>query len=419
MKIAFYIEKFLQVKGGGAERSLAELMNEMCHRGHDVTLIVRELETSAEADPFYALHPKIQICNLCRSAPGKSSVVSTLDTHDDVNPFHKMLARLNRSLRKRFGSMPLHNVLEDISAELIVVFLVSHFTFVSRAVASMDIPLLLCHRNDPAAQLEELTNKRSYRFTGLKDAYARATMVAVQLDSYKKGLPPEVQEKTIVIPNVCNISAVTALPDTHSKKEDLIVSVGRLAPVKNHFLLISAFAKIAHRHPSWSVEIYGDGPERTALQALIDREGVGHRVHLKGTVNHINSVYQQARIFAFPSYYEGFSRALSEAMAHKLPSVCLRECTFSRDVMEQSKGGILVKDVVEDYGTALEELISKPELRQKMGCSGHEYISAFSPSAIYTTWESAFFEAVGNTISAAADKPNQSKNRQSASQIRD
>lgn len=393
------------MKGGGAERSLAELMNEMCHRGHDVTLIVREPETSSEAELFYALHPKVQIRNLCRSAPGKSSVVSTLKTQDDFNPFHKMLSRLNRSLRKRFGSIPLRNVLDDISAELIVVFLVSHFTFVSRAVAGMDIPLLLCHRNDPAAKLEELTNKRSYRVTGLNDAYARSTLVAVQLGSYKKELPPEVQEKTIVIPNVCNISAVSLLPDDHSEKENLIVSVGRLAPVKNHFLLISAFARIAHRHPSWSVEIYGDGPERTALQALIDHKGVGHLVHLKGTVNQINSVYQKARIFAFPSYYEGFSRALSEAMAHRLPSVCLRECTFSREVMEQSKGGILAEDLVDDYGSALDELISKPELRQKMGCSGHEYISAFSPSAIYTTWESAFFQAAGYAISAAADKP--------------
>lgn len=404
MKIAFYIEKFLQVKGGGAERSLAELMNEMCHRGHDVTLIVREPEARAEAESFYPLDPKVQVRNLCRASPGFSGVVSTRQTKDDVGPFHKLLSRLNRSLRKRFDSVPLCNVLEEVSAELIVVFLVSHFTFVSRAVADMDIPLFLCHRNDPAAKLEELTNKRSYRLTGLKDAYARATLVAVQLDSYKKELPPEVQEKTIVIPNVCNVSAVAALPDTHSEKEDLIISVGRLAPVKNHALLIGAFARIAQRHPSWRIEIYGDGPERSALQAIIDREGLGHRIHLKGTVNHINAVYQKARIFAFPSYYEGFSRALSEAMTHNLPSVCLRECTFSREVVDQSKGGILAQDLLDDYGSALDELILKPELRQKMGCSGREYIGTFSPSAIYTVWESAFLQAAGSTTPAAAAK---------------
>lgn len=405
MKIAFYIEKFLQVKGGGAERSLAELINEMCHRGHDVTLIVREPEARAETELFYPLDPKVQVRNLCTAAPGFSGFVSTRQTKDNVGPFYKLLSRLNRSLRKRFDSVPLRNVLEEVSAELIVVFLVSHFTFVSRAVAGMDIPLFLCHRNDPAAKLKELSNKRSYRLTGLTDAYSRATLVAVQLESYKKELPPEVQEKTIVIPNVCNVSAIAALPDTHPEKEDLIISVGRLAPVKNHVLLIGAFARIAQRHPNWRIEIYGDGPERTALQALIDCEGVGHRVHLKGTVNHINSVYQQARIFAFPSYYEGFSRALSEAMAHKLPSVCLDECTFSREVVDQSKGGILTEDSLDDYGSALDELISNPELRQKMGCSGHEYIGAFSPSAIYTAWESAFFQAAGCTISGAAEQP--------------
>lgn len=42
MKIAFFIEKFVTVKGGGAERSLAELMNEMHRRGHEITRILRE-----------------------------------------------------------------------------------------------------------------------------------------------------------------------------------------------------------------------------------------------------------------------------------------------------------------------------------------------------------------------------------------
>lgn len=405
MKIAFYIEKFLHVRGGGAERSLAELMNEMCKRGHDVTLIVREPDASAASATFYPLHPKVHIRNLYRLKPRLSGGISSLKTKEHVGSFYKLLFRLNRSLRKRFASIPLRHVLEEITADLIVVFMVSHFTFVSRAVANMDIPLLLCHRNDPAAKLEELSNKRSSRITGLKDAYARATFVAVQLNSYKEELPLEVQEKTIVIPNVSNMSAVVPLPDNHSDKENLIVSVGRLAPVKNHALLISAFARIAQRHPSWRVEIYGDGPERSALQAIVVREGLEHCVHLKGTVNQIDAIYQKARIFAFPSYYEGFSRALSEAMAHNLPSVCLRECNFSRELVVQSKGGILTEDLLDDYASALDNLIMKPALRQKMGCSGREYIGAFSPSAIYNAWESAFFQAVGSTTRAAGDKP--------------
>jgi glycosyltransferase involved in cell wall biosynthesis len=395
LKIAFYIEKFLQVKGGGAERSLAELMTEMCRRGHDVTLIVREPEASADVKPFYELHPEVRVRNLCNPRQAKMIRSPPPVEQDGERALRNFFLRLQRSLRKRFGSIPLREVLEDVSADLVVVFLVSHFTFVSRAVTDMEIPLVLCHRNDPAAKLKELNNKRSTRLDGLSAAYARAALVAVQLESYKKLLPPEVQKKTVVIPNVSNMSSAVPLLDPHAERKNIILSVGRLAPVKNHALLITAFAKIAQRHPEWCVEIYGDGSERSALQALIHNEGLEHRIHLKGTVNNLDQTYRQARIFAFPSYYEGFSRALAEAMAHKLPSVCLRECTFSREVVNQSNGGILTEDLLDDYAAALERLISNPELRQEMGSSGHEYIGAFSPQVIYTAWESTFYQAIG------------------------
>lgn len=385
------------MKGGGAERSLAELMNEMCRRGHDVTLIVREPEATVEVQPFYALHPKVQIRNLCRPTPGCSSVASPIHTEDGFGQFQRMLSRLNRSVRKRFASIPLHNVLMDISAELIVVFLVSHFAFVGRSITGMDIPLMLCHRNDPAAKIEELIGKRSKRLAGIKAAYDRAAAVTVQLETYKHFLPPEVQEKTIVIPNVNNIAESAPSISARVEKRNIILSVGRLAPVKNHTLLVTAFGKIALRYPDWQVEIYGDGPNHPALQTIINRECLDQRIHLKGTVNNIDDAYRQARIFAFPSYYEGFSRALAEAMAHGLPSVCLSECNFSREVVTKSNGGILTENVVNDYAKALERLIVNPKLRDTMGSDGREYIARFTPQSVYAKWENAFQRAICKT----------------------
>lgn len=376
------------MRGGGAERSLADLMNEMCRRGHDVTLVVREPEAFIEARPFYELHPAIRRYNLCRWAPAPP------DRSDKTGkrPLGRLHSRLLHSLRKRLSAVPLRDVLNDLTPDLAVVFLISHFTFVHRSMGDLHVPLVLCHRNDPVAKLEELAAKRSRRLNGLDAAHARAALVTVQMQAYRYGLPPEVQEKTVVIPNAINVPS-GSIASPLQEKEKRILNVGRLSPVKNQRLLIRAFASLAPQFPDWSVEIYGDGPERDVLQSLITTSGLEGRVHLKGTVTNIDKAYRHASIFAFPSYYEGFSRALAEAMAHGLPSVCLTHCIFSREMIEESGGGLLATDELASYAVALEAMMSSDKLRRKTGTMARTHIAAFSHQAIYDLWEEAFERA--------------------------
>lgn len=397
LKLVFFIGKFLTVQGGGAERSLAELMNEMCRRGHDVTLVVREAEARADQKLFYDLHPEVKIRNLSRWADGKRA------SHGGPVPgsgIRRLLSRIRMSFRNRIGGTRLRNVLTELHPDLVVVFLVSHFSFVSREMRKSDIPLVLCHRNDPAAKLRELESKGSKRVGGLDRAHDRAAAVTVQMESYKTRLPPDVQPKTVVIPNVCLDLSSSGSP-VQEGREKVVLSVGRLAPVKNHALLIKAFAKVARQEPDWHIEIYGDGPERGALEALIASNDLQKRVHLKGNVSNINEAYRRASIFAFPSHYEGFSRALTEAMAHELPVICLRSCDFCRETVQVSTAGLLSDGQTDDYAKALATLMNDPSLRQKLGQNGRAFTRQFDAAKIYDRWERLFFEVRLEAGSAA------------------
>ena len=97
-----------------------------------------------------------------------------------------------------------------------------------------------------------------------------------------------------------------------------IAAAGRLVPNKNFSMLIDAFAKAdlpAH------LVIFGDGPERGALEAQAQSLGIADRVHMPGFVDNPFAVLTRSQLFAMPSNAEGFPNGLVEAMACGLPVV--------------------------------------------------------------------------------------------------
>jgi glycosyltransferase involved in cell wall biosynthesis len=102
--------------------------------------------------------------------------------------------------------------------------------------------------------------------------------------------------------------------------EHRILSVGSLKPVKNHRLLIEAFAHVASEVDA-SLLILGEGPEREALEQLIARLDMEDRVRLHGFVSDTWSYYAAASLFVLSSDYEGLPTVLIEALAWGLPIV--------------------------------------------------------------------------------------------------
>lgn len=126
------------------------------------------------------------------------------------------------------------------------------------------------------------------------------------------------------IPNGVDLSAFKCDRCFSVHKEKLtVLSVGRLVEVKNHALLIRAFASVQMAlNRSDQLIILGDGPLLKNLQMLASGLGVGNRVKFPGSVDDVRPYLQSADIFALPSRYEGVSLALLEAGAAGLPILC-------------------------------------------------------------------------------------------------
>ncbi len=102
----------------------------------------------------------------------------------------------------------------------------------------------------------------------------------------------------------------------------LLLSVGELNENKNHRLVLQALAEL--NRPDVHYAIAGEGEKRRELLALAETLGLSDRFHLLGYRTDVHRLYGCADVFCFPSFREGLSVALMEAMACGLP------CAVSR-----------------------------------------------------------------------------------------
>lgn len=104
------------------------------------------------------------------------------------------------------------------------------------------------------------------------------------------------------------------------KNEEIhFLNVGRLLKRKGQAELIEAFANFHKTYSNSRLSIAGEGTYRTYLEGLINKYEIGHKVKLLGNVNNVPELLSECDVFVFPSYYEGFSGALVEAMLGGAP----------------------------------------------------------------------------------------------------
>ncbi|MBX2889188.1 MAG: glycosyltransferase family 4 protein [Ferruginibacter sp.] len=94
-----------------------------------------------------------------------------------------------------------------------------------------------------------------------------------------------------------------------------LVSVGALRYQKNHDFLIRVFERL--KNMPISIDIYGKGPLEDELRKAIEKSRVN--IRLMGQKKNIRDLLSDYDIFIMPSHYEGFSLAVLEAMAMKIP----------------------------------------------------------------------------------------------------
>ncbi|WP_312899878.1 glycosyltransferase [Chryseobacterium taichungense] len=229
--------------------------------------------------------------------------------------------------------------------------------------------------------------------TLLRNAYEKLAGIQVLFDSYKSFLPETFRGRCNIIPNpVPQFSESELVNHKISKEKYKITNIASLVTdCKQQHLAIDAFASVSEKFPNWELHFWGEGNDFDFLNNKIKRLNLEHKIFLNGFTGDPISKLKDADIFIFPSKYEGFPLALTEAMAVGLPCLALSSCSGVNELISNNKNGCLVTE--EELSQSLEKLMESPDLRATLGKYACSEMKKFNPEEVLTKW-SQFLQQV-------------------------
>jgi glycosyltransferase involved in cell wall biosynthesis len=245
----------------------------------------------------------------------------------------------------------------------------------ARAARHTGVPIVVhtAHGlNDDDAWYVPLLNRLAARYTDW------VALVSAPLHDYMARRVKVDPAKMRVIPNSVNTDHFRSGPPTGALRHRLGIGsdrlvvgiVARLDPVKNHALLIDAFARVRSLVPTATLVIIGDGLLRSSLESRSRLLGLEQDIHFAGASNDIPALYRELDVFVLSSDAEGTSMSILEAMASRV-CVVATAVGGTPDLLAGGASGMLVPpgDPAALAG-ALTEVLRDAALRRRLAEAG-------------------------------------------------
>ena len=383
---------FLQYNlgGGGAERKVCTLANYFVNHGYQV-----EIGLFGVNEVAYELDSKIKLTFIDRNSFEYKSNLERI-SYNLIEKIEGIIIGLSGLIgdktRKRFDShyrkknnytLPIQRFISSRKDTVFITMMVSTFLEILRVMdkywkGPIPVPYLVMDCSDPKMNADSIVNDLRNR------NYPRAARVLVMTQEAKDYFPDEIQDKCVVIPNPVRDD----LPEPYvGERRKVVVNYCRLNRQKNLPMLIRAFSLLSEKHPDYKLEIYGNGDLLPDLINLINELELKEKAFIYPFDSKIHEKIRDCAMFVSSSDWEGFPNTVLEALSLGLP-VISTDCDFGpRDMITDHENGLLVPvGNVAELANAMCELVSNPQISERMAKKARTARDKYSPTIIGNQW---------------------------------
>ncbi|MDR2497082.1 MAG: glycosyltransferase family 4 protein [Tannerellaceae bacterium] len=193
------------------------------------------------------------------------------------------------------------------------------------------------------------------------------------------GIP---EEKIAVVYQGCHPQFQQRVPEEKMQEvraryglpEGFILSVGSIERRKNLLPAVKALRLLPDVH---LVAVGRSTPYLREVELYARRHGLSRRLHVLHNVSFADlpAVYQLARVFVYPSYFEGFGIPVIEALSCGIPVIAARG-----SCLEEAGGPASVyvdPDGEDELALRIGEILGDEALANRMIKAGKEYVGRF------------------------------------------
>lgn len=243
------------------------------------------------------------------------------------------------------------------------------------------------------------------------DSYYRQLEKVLPLCTEVAALSPTLARQWVerfpFLPSVSVLPLITEDPEMlngcvnlpkNGKHETVFGYAARIEQGKGPFVLADALARLRQDRNDVHVRLAGTGPAMQEVKAHARQLGLNGSWELvgsyTGTVGR-SAFMRTLDVFVLPSFAEGTSKSLIEAMAHGLP-IITTSVGGSPDLIPSGAGILIPPGDSAALAKAMECLASDPALRRQMGQAARDrYLKLFAPEAVLSMLVSTYSRVAG------------------------
>jgi len=269
----------------------------------------------------------------------------------------------------------IRKTVKEIKPNVILSFGEMWNNLVLLSLRKIKVPIYISDRSQPDKNLGRLHNFLK------KKLYPKASGFIAQTSQAAKIAKRKQLNTNIKV--IGNPIRTLDLPEV--KRENIVLTVGRLIPTKHVNRLIDVFSNIDDK--AWQLHVVGGNAKNLDLlsqyQSQVKTLEKTEQIKLLGQQKHVELYLAQSKIFAFMSTSEGFPNALGEAMSAGCACIAYDCVAGPSDMIDDSENGFLIPVGNQElYQKKLELLMNDQSLREKFGKNAKEKMKHFDADKI-------------------------------------